>query len=82
MDSSHYTIIGDTLLNSITITLPINTNIKGRIYIIKNTGTIYDIIVSGNSSLIDGLSSYTIVGSASKLSNTFQSDGTNWWITG
>ena len=81
LDSSHYTIIGNTSSNSITITLPINTNIKGRIYIIKNTN-VNNIIVSGNSSLIDGLSSYTIVGGGSKLSKTFQSDGTNWWITG
>jgi hypothetical protein len=85
LDATHYTVICNTTSNNIIITLPVNgSGITGRLYRIKNIGTGLNIvIVNGNGSNIDGSITYNIVYSGGVMGyNTFQSDGSNWWIVG
>jgi hypothetical protein len=83
LDASYHTIICDTSSAIIGVDLPLNGNsIKGRIYKIKNGSTSGNqVVVDGNGSLIDGSSTYNIQYAFGVMGcNTFQSDGTNWWI--
>ena len=83
LDASHHTVICDTTSVNIGVTLPVNsTTVKGRMYKIKNIGTGANVvIVQGNGSNIDGSATYSIAYSGGVMGyNTFQSDGTNWWI--
>jgi len=81
-DQMNWTILADTTLGGITITLPSNItyNLNGRVYNIKNIGAIpVNIIVAGgDSATIDGAPNHMI----STQYNTvrLQSDGSNWWI--
>lgn len=83
LDERYYTVICDTSGGGITITLPVNgASVSGRMYRIKNGSTSGNtVIVSGNGALIDGGATYTINYAFGVMGyNTFQSDGTNWWI--
>jgi hypothetical protein len=83
LDANYYTVICDTTSSNINVILPTNgTDIIGRTYKIKNASTSgNNVIVNGNGSLIDGASTYNILFSFGIMGyNTFQSDGTNWWI--
>lgn len=83
LDASHHTVICDTTSVNIGVTLPVNsTTVKGRMYKIKNIGTGANVvIVQGNGSNIDGSATYSIAYSGGVMGyNTFQSNGTNWWI--
>ena len=76
----YYTVICNISSNSITVSLPSNSAmLKGRIYVIKRTGTGFNLctIDTLDTGLIDGANSY-IVSSFNKV----QSDGTNWWVIG
>src|SRR5688572_22270414 len=54
--------------------LPPATNKRGRIYIVKSTGTVVMTVQGGGT--IDGAASYTIDGANKGVA--FLSDGTNW----
>lgn len=81
-DQMNWSILADTSLLSLTITLPSNIiyNLKGRVYNIKNIGinTVNIVVAGGDSATIDGSPNYLI----SLQYNTIrlQSDGINWWI--
>lgn len=79
LDLNHYTVICNTISNSITVTLPLNSvDITGRIYIIKKVSVTNPCTLvpnSGDISQIDGLPSQNIT-SITRV----QSDGTDWWI--
>ena len=81
-----YSIMCDTIDNSITITLPPACNNVGRVLIIKKANTdkynlrSYPIAVKTAEGRID--ISKEIVIKMNSSSRTLQSDGTNWWIIG
>lgn len=83
LDSSYYTVICDTSGAAVDIYLPSNSaSISGRIYRIKNGSTSGNLVtVYGNGSNIDGAATQQIQYLFGVMGyNTFQSDGTNWWI--
>jgi len=74
--TTNYTI--DCSGNTITVTLPSSVGLKGKIYVIKNSGV--------GTTTINTTSSQTIDGASTKVINTqydgimVQSDGSNWKI--
>lgn len=85
LNATHYTVLCDTTILNITITLPPANSCNGRMYIIKNIVAGSNIVsVNGNGANIDNSNiPYQIVNSYGVLNyNTFQSDGANWWIVG
>ena len=83
LDARYHTVICNTTSAIIGVWLPVNgSGLTGRMYKIKNASTSGNaVIVDGNGSLIDGASTYSILYSGGVMGyNTFQSDGTNWWI--
>tara|TARA_R110002110_G_scaffold92226_2_gene240264 strand:+ start:905 stop:2032 length:1128 start_codon:yes stop_codon:yes gene_type:complete len=81
-----YSLMCDTIDNSITITLPPACNNMGRVLIIKKANTdkynlrSYPIAVKTPEGRIDITKEIIIKMNSS--SRTLQSDGTNWWIIG
>ena len=76
-----HTILGNPGSEHITVKLPINySGIKGRIYIIKNISSSYNVVINGNGTEIDGSSTSTL--STQYKYKKVQSDGTNWYIIG
>jgi hypothetical protein len=83
LDANYHTVLCNTTSAIIGVWLPVNSaSIKGRTYKIKNASTSGNqVVVDGNGSLIDGASTYNIQYAFGVMGyNTFQSDGTNWWI--
>ena len=69
------------LTNSFTLTLPTAVGLTGRKFTVKNANT----LASGNTITMATTSAQTIDGSAPGsltplVTQTFQSDGANWWI--
>jgi hypothetical protein len=84
LDCTHYTILCNTSINTITVTLPTNINsMYGRIYRIKNINGANYIYINPDNAKIDDISYttppyYTVTTSFIHL----QSDGTDWWVIG
>jgi hypothetical protein len=64
--------------NTFSVTLPTAIGVKGKIYVIKNSGTGIITVNTTSSQTIDGSSSILI--KKQYLSRAVQSDGTNWVI--
>jgi hypothetical protein len=64
--------------NTFSVTLPTAIGVKGKIYVIKNSGTGIITVNTTSSQTIDGSSSIVI--KKQYLSRAVQSDGTNWII--
>jgi len=83
LDCTHYTVLVDTNINNVTITLPSpNNNIKGRIYIIKNIGDGFSsnsINIDPNGYNIDFSSGIYNINTPLEVIR-LQSDGNQWWI--
>ena len=79
LNLNNYTVICNTSLNTVIVTLPTNSSsILGRIYIIKKTSTNFTCTLDTiDSALIDGANSYIFTNFVQ-----VQSDGTNWWVIG
>ena len=80
LDCTNYTILCNTAINTINVTLPLmSSNLNGRIYVVKKlvTSPLNTCTITPNGGTIDGASSTTVT-TFSKI----QSDGSNWWIIG
>lgn len=77
----HHTVICDTSLGTVEITLPENTSsINGRVYIVKRVGGNNSTVVVSGGGNIDGSTPYTL--STNYDFVKVQSDGANWYIIG
>lgn len=78
LSTGNYTVICDTTVGAVTVTLPTAASSAGRIYIIKRTGANNVIIDPDGSELIDGVATKTLSTDMSAV--TIQSDSVGWFI--
>ncbi len=77
LNETDYTVVKNGTGNY-TVTLPDADDCPGRIYVIKKSVN-GSLTINSNGGQIDGSNNQSL-SSASRISYTIQSDGTNWWI--
>ncbi len=81
LTSSDYTYLtNNSVANAANVTLPTAVGIEGRIYIIKNTGTGRQNVLTTGTETIEGATSYAPPFFSPAYTIIVQSDGANWWI--
>ena len=74
------TILGNATGGNISITLPANVDVSGKLFNIKKTDASANTVTvtPSGAATIDGAATYTLAAQYSGI--TIQSDGTDWWI--